>query len=137
MATFKPQTTGFQRSVAQVFGKPVNTDQTQSVQGDVFDVTGHITIGIIGILHYSFKGPALVGQEIAPFETATPTTTGMVDIDFPCRFTERPLFTSGFEFVENYSGTFNPLVGVVVSWRFGKRDETGLPFYDGVRITAA
>ncbi len=90
-----------------------------------------------GRIHYSFKGPALVGQSLTQNATQNtlPAQEGMVDVDFPCRFTERPAFTYGFEHAENAAvDALVPMVASVVSWRQGRRDETGLAFYDGARI---
>lgn len=103
----------------------------------MYNVSGHVKVGNSGYLHYTFKGPALVGQAISEFANEIPATSGMVDIPFPCRFTDKPVFTSGFEYGENYGGGYSPVVGMVVLWRLGRRDETGLPFYDGARIVVA
>lgn len=138
----------FQKSLTQAVGKPVDTDRTRSLQGDHFDVTGFVEVeevaatetaaaSVPGRIHYSFKGPALVGQSLAQNATQNtlPAQAGMVDVDFPCRFTERPLFTYGFEHAENASvDALTPMVASVVSWRQGRRDETGLAYYDGARV---
>lgn len=88
-----------------------------------------------GRIHYSFKGPALTGQSIETPGSTLPATAGMVDIDFPCRFTERPTFTYGYEHAENAEAdSLVPMVASVVSWKTGRRAETGLPFYDGARV---
>lgn len=131
----------FQQSLAQVMGKPVDTDRTRSLQGDEFEFSGFIEVvgdgtgmnPILGMIHYAFSGPALVGQALSAFANPLPASAGMVDIDFPCRFTERPVHKGGYEHGDNSAGG-SPMVASVVSWRTGTRAETGQIFYDGVRI---
>lgn len=122
------------RPLAQTLGRPT-PDQQQSVAGDEYEFTGFIDVVGAGVIHYSFKGPALTGQSFTAPGGVIPVAAGTVDIDFPVRFTERPIFRQGFDHGDNPDASaLTPMIASVVSWKQGRRDETGIPFYDGARI---
>lgn len=130
-------------TVAQALGKPVQTDPKREVTGDTYDLTGFIDVNPVagdtasagGVLSYSFKGPALTGQEFVTPSNLMPAVPGAVDVDFPVRFTEQPVPSFSFSAGENaLHGELVPMTAKVIAWKLGRRGETGLPFYDGARV---